>query len=184
LNDYLCTVNFNGENYKTDELMINLKFADTKLNIEEDNMAKVHLNLAIAKDKYYNKEEINTFERYLAILMLTNVEELKKLAKGDEILESVARDLISYSRAREIVDAYEKEMLEENYQRNRLEATKEEAEKRGMEEGVKKGIEQGIEQGTKQRNVEIAKNLLSLKLSKEDISKATGLSIKEIEALK
>jgi predicted transposase/invertase (TIGR01784 family) len=139
-------------------------------------MAKVHLNLALARDKYYNEEEMNTFERYLAILMLTNVDELNKLAKGDEILESVARDLISYSRAREIVDAYEKEMLEENYQRNRLEAAKEEAEKRGLEEGIFKG--------SKQEKIEIAKSMLKKNLDIETISECTGLTKEEIEKLK
>ena len=42
---------------------------------------------------------------------------------------------------------------------------------------------EGIEQGIEQRSIEIAKNLLSTKLSKEEISKVTGLSLEEIESL-
>ena len=50
--------------------------------------------------------------------------------------------------------------------------------------GLEYVIEQGIEQGIEQRNIEIAKNLLSLgTLSIEDISKATGLDIGTLEKL-
>ena len=44
------------------------------------------------------------------------------------------------------------------------------------EKAIQKGISQGIEQ--------TAKNLLKMKMEIKDISKATGLSIKEIENLK
>ena len=52
------------------------------------------------------------------------------------------------------------------------------------EESLRKGIEQGIERGSKEKQVEIAKKLLSMKLSLEDISEATGLTIEEITSLK
>ena len=52
------------------------------------------------------------------------------------------------------------------------------------EKGIKKGIEQGIEQGAKQRNIEIAKNLIKNGLDNNLISKSTGLSLVEIEALR
>ena len=41
----------------------------------------------------------------------------------------------------------------------------------------------GLEQGVKQEKLEIAKNLLGQKISIEVISKATGLTIKEIKDL-
>ena len=44
---------------------------------------------------------------------------------------------------------------------------------------TKRGIEQGITQG----KVEIAKKLLEMKMSMEDIKKATGLTEEEIEKL-
>ena len=51
------------------------------------------------------------------------------------------------------------------------------------EDGVEKGISQGIQQGSQQAKIETAKNLLSMSLPIENIAKATGLSIKEIQTL-
>ena len=50
--------------------------------------------------------------------------------------------------------------------------------------GYEQGVIEGIEQGTEQRNMEIAKKLLNMNMSIEDISKATNLSIEEIEKLR
>ena len=46
------------------------------------------------------------------------------------------------------------------------------------------GINLGIEKGINSRNTEIAKNLILMNMKVEDISKATGLKIEEINALK
>ena len=62
--------------------------------------------------------------------------------------------------------------------------TQEELNKWDLEIAENKGYEQGVEQGIEQRNVEIAKNLLNMNMPIEDISKATNLSIEEIESLK
>ncbi len=44
--------------------------------------------------------------------------------------------------------------------------------------------EDGFEQGTEQRNIEIAKNLISLgTITLEDISKTTGLSVEKLTNL-
>ena len=46
-----------------------------------------------------------------------------------------------------------------------------------------KGIRKGIAQGISQEKTTIAQNLLKLNISKKDIAKATGLSMKEIQSL-
>ena len=58
------------------------------------------------------------------------------------------------------------------------------AENKGYEEGIEEGRIEGIEEGSKQKAYEIAKKLLYLNIALEDISKATGLSIEEIEELR
>lgn len=45
------------------------------------------------------------------------------------------------------------------------------------------GMKEGIEQGSKCKQIEVAKNLLSIHLPLEQISDATGLSIDEIKKL-
>ena len=53
----------------------------------------------------------------------------------------------------------------------------------GMSKGISQGIERGIEQGAYQNKLETAKNLTEMGFAIEAISKATGLSLEEIESL-
>ena len=53
----------------------------------------------------------------------------------------------------------------------------------GLEQGREQGREQGLEQGREQGKQEVAKNLKAMGLSSDNIMKATGLSIEEIEKL-
>ncbi len=60
----------------------------------------------------------------------------------------------------------------------------EEAEKDGIERGLARGLEQGLEQGIRQGINKTAVIMLNNDLPPEQISKYTGLSVKEIEELK
>ncbi len=55
--------------------------------------------------------------------------------------------------------------------------------KMGLEEGIKKGLEEGFEKARKEK-IEIAKALLKQLRSLQKIAKITGLSVKDIQALK
>ncbi len=48
---------------------------------------------------------------------------------------------------------------------------------------LKQGMKQGVQQGIQQEKFSVAQNLLKMKLDKDSISKATGLSSKQIEDL-
>jgi predicted transposase/invertase (TIGR01784 family) len=50
-------------------------------------------------------------------------------------------------------------------------------------DNFRRGLKEGINQGAEQAKIETAKNLFSMSLSIEQIAKATGLSIEEIQAL-
>ena len=185
LEEILYQVSFNKTKRLANEIVVRLKYWDKELNVGDENLLKVELNLELVNKKYYNKEEMTAFEKALMILLIENEKELLEFVKGDSILESVGNDIISYSKAKEIVTAYENAMIEENYRNNRAreegyDKGHEEGYDRGHEEGIEKGIEQGIEQGSKERNIEIAKEMIKEKLSLDVISKCTGLSIEEI----
>ena len=51
------------------------------------------------------------------------------------------------------------------------------------QEAYEDGMEQGIQQGSQQAKIQTAKNFISMGLSVEQVSKGTGLSIEEINAL-
>ena len=50
----------------------------------------------------------------------------------------------------------------------------------GLTQGISQGIAQGKELGAKENTIEIAKKMLKMKLKKEDIMEATGLSREEL----
>jgi len=58
-----------------------------------------------------------------------------------------------------------------------------EAEEKGMQRGLQKGLQKGLEQGSRIKELEIAKNMKDMGLDIEVISKATSLSVEEINKL-
>ena len=53
----------------------------------------------------------------------------------------------------------------------------------GEQAGFTKGEQAGVERGAAQEKQEIARNLIALGLSTDQIAKATGLTVEEIEKL-
>ena len=58
------------------------------------------------------------------------------------------------------------------------------AEEKAAKAGLEKGEKIGLEKGEIKKAIEIAKNAIAMDLKNEDISKITGLSVKEIENLR
>ena len=83
------------------------------------------------------------------------------------------------SKSNFVLHAWEKEKLDALV----LENAKEYGLKYGRIEGQKKGLEKGHKMGRIEGIKETAKNLLNMKMNINDISKATGLSIKELKLL-
>ena len=72
-------------------------------------------------------------------------------------------------------------LLEKTQMDNLLSMTK--AHDEGLAEGLEKGKEEGLAEGAHEKALETAKNLLSMGLSIEQISKATELSAEEVKKL-
>ena len=64
-----------------------------------------------------------------------------------------------------------------------IETAREKGLAEGLEKGLERGLKKGKEEGEHDAKIETAQNLLSMGLSVNQISKATGLSIKDINAL-
>lgn len=94
---------------------------------------------------------------------------------SEKQLQKFMKDVINMSKSKFVLHAWEKEKLDALV----LENAKIYGEKYGRIEGQKKGRISGIKEGT----IKIAKNLLNMNMSIHDISKATGLSIKELKLL-
>jgi predicted transposase/invertase (TIGR01784 family) len=51
-------------------------------------------------------------------------------------------------------------------------------------QGIEKGIEKGRQEGRQEEKLEVARNLIKISLSTEQIAEVTGLEIKRIEKLR
>ena len=98
----------------------------------------------------------------------SNREKLKEISKGDKIMDKIYKRLDKLSEDEALSLLYDEKEREEEKKQAEIEYAE--------EHGLNKGISQGIKH--------TAKNLLSMNMKVEDISKATGLSIEEINNLK
>ena len=96
---------------------------------------------------------------------------LKQILKQNE-LQKFMKDVINMSKSKFVLHAWEKEKLDALV----LENTK--------EYGIKYGRREGRKEGIKSTSIKIAKNLFNMNMNIYDISKATGLSLKELKLLK
>ena len=94
------------------------------------------------------------------------IEEYKRFTSDDKLM-----------RAYDARDAF---LLGQKIMLNR---EREEGLKEGIEKGIKKGIKKGKLEGIKDEKYSIAKTLKQMNMDNASISKATGLSLEEIEKL-
>ena len=129
-----------------------------------DNLIILEFNIDKIKDSWYNGDKEFNF---VAALDLEE-KELDKICEGDEYME-----------------LFEKEVkrLNEDQKFTAFMSDEEEAEKL-RKTLISEAKTEGIKVGIKSEKIKIAKNMLENNMSKEVISKITGLSIAEIEALK
>jgi predicted transposase/invertase (TIGR01784 family) len=106
-------------------------------------------------------------------------EELDMLAeKSPELKRAVGvlKELSADERTRMLAE--EREIGRRNYLSG-LEG----AEQKGRQEGIQEGIQKGRQEGRQEERKGIARNLLLINMSVEEISKATGLTREEVESL-
>jgi len=166
----IIQINFDVFTTRFDERpIIKFMIIDVERNIlETENYEKYHVNLDLIEKMNYNKEKLRREEKELLLLTMDNIDEINSLVKGDSTMEKVRDKIIQLSEDEELVGVYDKEIVDMKI-RNSMIMT-----------AQKEGLEQGIQQGSNQEKINIAKNLLSMKLNIQDISKATGLTIGEI----
>ena len=158
-------INFNEKLYDGDKIIYKFKMMEEDLKISyEDNKEIYIVDLEKIKKKCYNGLEMNEIEKALSILISRNKEEALKISKGNDMLEEVYKNMEELNMNEVFLGMYDQE--EEN---------------KKMMNSMKL---EGLETGEKNKSIEIAKNLIELNISIDDIIKATGLTKEEIENLK
>jgi predicted transposase/invertase (TIGR01784 family) len=154
-------------------------------------------------------DELETrFDKWLYIIRnLTKMDQIpeilqekifKKLFKAAEIAKFTPSQVSSYEQSIKVFRDNNNTFntaIEEGFNKGMAKGIEQGIEK-GIEQGIQKGIEQGIEKGIEKGKekglllgkaegvLEVAKNMIQLNISVEQISKATGLSVDEINKLR
>ena len=123
-------------------------------------------------------------KRAFGLFLSTSIEESKKLAGNDQDLKGVADFMKQFSSNIDNLKYLDEQEALMKAFRTDAKIAEEKAAKAGLEKGKQIGLEKGEKNGEKKKAIEIAKNAIGHGLKNEDISKITGLSVKEIENLR
>ena len=128
------------------------------------------------------KEQDNLLD-WLYFLENPKSERVTEKMKENENLKEAVKKLDNLSedeKMQRIADLRQKAIMDEKaiYEKG-LEVGIE----KGIQREMEKGIEKGIMEGSQKEKIEIAKKMLELKIDKETIAEATGLTEQEIEKI-
>ncbi len=140
------------------------------------------INLDYLRNIDYNKIKKGTIydlEKILYIFVCDNKKLLDYVYEGDVIMDKVRDDFDVITYETDSILYYNPEDLYDSKTKEKIR----EACRKGREEGMKKGIEKGMEKGRRNEKIKIAKNFKKLNIPLDQISKATGLTICELEKL-
>ena len=155
INNFYC--------FLSKENLLDFKSRDKYGIIESDKWGKLYINLKLIREKYKRGLKLSKLEKELLILTLTKVDEIEKIAKGDEELMEVAKELKNLTYDIDTIGLYDEEE-----ERKRIENTK---------------LINALEKGAKDEKKSIAKNLLKDGLPIPKICEYTGLSKSQVTML-
>ena len=163
-----------GLGRNNDEMKI-YKIMNEKGELYVKNFIIYEINMDYYDKIWYSKNEEEIKKNQYMIMLDLDKKELKNMPK-DKIVDKYITNVTIVNDDPE----FQKYMSEEEDKRKIQNSLLSEAKEEGISQGYTSGINDGISKGIKQT----AKNLLSMNMTLEDISKATGLSVEEINKLK
>ncbi|RCX06861.1 putative transposase/invertase (TIGR01784 family) [Anaerobacterium chartisolvens] len=111
----------------------------------------------------------------------------------EEVLEMAMREEPAIARAEEVLQYlgsfdeirryYEAREMAVHDEITRITGAREEGLREGIEKGIEKGIQKGMEKGTFQMKAGIVRNMRSIGVKDEEISRLTGLTVEEVESI-
>ena len=159
-----------GLGRNNDEMKI-YKIMNEKGELYVKNFIIYEINMDYYDKIWYSKNEDEIKKNLYMIMLDLDKKELKNMPK-DKIVDKYITNVTIVNDNPE----FQKYMSEEEDKKKIQNSLLSEARENGINDGISKGVSQ--------EKVNIAKNLLSMNMSLEDISKATGLSVEEINKLK
>ena len=163
-----------GLGRNNDEMKI-YKIMNEKGELYVKNFIIYEINMDYYDKIWYSKNEEEIKKNQYMIMLDLDKKELENMPK-DKIVDKYITNVTIVNNDPE----FQKYMSEEEDKKKIQNSLLSEAKEEGISQGISQGYTSGINDGIKQT----AKNLLSMNITLEDISKATGLSIEEINKLK
>ena len=124
-------------------------------------------------------EDDKRFIKFLLIMQKDDIVELREIAKNDEELMKLVENIINASKDKYLLMYEAKQKLQEMADNTKRAKELKETAIKNLKEGEQKGIKKGVKKGA----IKTAKILLTMNMKKEDIARATNLSLQEIENL-
>ena len=162
-----------GLGKNNDEMKI-YKIMNEKGELYVKNFIIYEINMDYYDKIWYSKNEEEIKKNQYMIMLDLDKKELENMPK-DKIVDKYITNVTIVNDDPE----FQKYMSEEEDKRKIQNSLLSEAKEEGISQGISQGYTSGINDGIKQT----AKNLLSMNMPIEDISKATGLSIEEIKKI-
>ena len=167
-----------GLGRNNDEMKI-YKIMNEKGELYVKNLIIYEINMDYYDKIWYSKNEEEIKKNQYMIMLDLDKKELENMPK-DKIVDKYITNVTIVNDNPE----FQKYMSEEEDKKKIQNSLLSEAKEEGISQGYTSGINDGISKGVSKEKVNIAKNLLSMNMSFEDISKATGLTVEEINKLK
>ena len=183
LSDKSVTIQININNFRSKDGSVIKRYTlkdDEGKEEDEIGLIKYDIYLENIKEKYYNNDKLTKLEKYMLMLKLRKREELLEVSKGDKSMSEVYKKLDDLSKDKYYALLYDEEEKKAYENKCILEDAIEDA----KENGYSSGYDSGLNDGISNEKINIAKNLLSMNMTLEDISKATGLTIDEVKKIK
>ena len=159
-----------GLGRNNDEMKI-YKIMNEKGELYVKNFIIYEINMDYYDKIWYSKNEEEIKKNQYMIMLDLDKKELKNMPK-DKIVDKYITNVTIVNDDPE----FQKYMSEEEDKKKIQNSLLSEARENGINDGISKGVSQ--------EKASIAKNLLSMNMPIEDISKATGLSVEEINKLR
>ena len=175
---HFIQINFTSNLSKKKPLVSKYELIDEKtLDKFVDNLTIFEYNVDRIKDSYIY--EGNKEYKFIAALDCDK-EELKEICKGDKIMEKFEEKVNELNNDSNFTTFLTEEEDMRKLRNTWIHYYKEE----GLELGKAEGLAQGKAEGKAEGIAEVAKNMLKKEMDIKTISEITGLTEKEIEALK
>ena len=162
-------ISLNNDKFEYDDTVLEYELMNRKYNLVKNGIKIYDVYLVNYKDICYTGA--NEDEMLLSMLTAQTDEELKKIT-GNSKKGLVIMDEIEKLKLNDEFNAwYNAEKVEEKCRNS------------AYSEGYSEGVDNGVTIGEKNKQLEIAKNLLTLNIDKDTIINATGLSLNELEEI-